>query len=246
MAVEKTSEPDNSNQGNESQQGDQQAAGQVSEQQVSEEGLTTTQVIEQREAQRAAGKAEGEGDPKPDNGKPAEKSEGEGDAEGESEGSEETGAPETYGDFETPDNGVGLTGSMIDGICEVAKDLDLSKEKAQKLVSAVAVSQRNQMVELRTEWQTAALKDPEIGGSKHKEALGYAKAAMTKFGSDEFNALLGDTSAGIGDMPEVIRFLSRVGKSISDDKLHTGAPQQARRSESKSSDAAVLFDKSLS
>lgn len=217
------------------QQEEQQAGQQSQEQETREEDLSTTErLMRKQAAEREESKDEG--------GKAAsEEQKGE---EAKEESSEVAGAPESYEDFQTPEGGVDLGGSVIAGISETAKELDLPQEKAQKIVDAVASGQARQLDELRASWQETAKKDSEIGGTKHDEALSFAKKALKQFGTEDFNALLSDPTAGVGDMPEVIRFMSRIGRAISDDKVITGSPKQVKVPEGRRM-ANTLFEKSL-
>jgi hypothetical protein len=64
--------------------------------------------------------------------------------------------------------------------------------------------------------------DKEFGGDKLSENLGVAKKALDAFGTAELRSLL--NQSGLGDHPEVIRFMYRAGKAISEDRFVGGAP----------------------
>ena len=104
----------------------------------------------------------------------------------------------------------------------VAKELDLSQEAAQKLVSFQAQS----ILRERTAWAEASKADTEFGGAKLEENMAVAKKAIETFGTPELRQMLNKT--GLGNHPEVIRAFYRAGKAISDDKIITGnaAPQR--------------------
>jgi hypothetical protein len=77
-----------------------------------------------------------------------------------------------------------------------------------------------------TAWEQAAKADKEIGGDKLPENLGLAKSVLDKFGTAELRELL--TTSRLGNNPEVIRLLSKVGAAISDDaRVTTGKAPDA-------------------
>jgi hypothetical protein len=109
---------------------------------------------------------------------------------------------------------------------EVAQELNLTQDAAQKVLDRVAPalqsSQAEQIAAVHREWTESATSDAEFGGAKLQENLGVAKAALDQFGSPELKALL--NTSGLGNHPEVIRLLYRAGKAIGPDTLVSGAP----------------------
>jgi hypothetical protein len=105
----------------------------------------------------------------------------------EGEGKPETpqGAPEKY-DFQVPE-GLTIDPSGLKAFSEVAKELDLSQEAAQKVISkmapAMAERQAEMVNQVKTQWAEASQSDKEFGGEKFNENLSTAKKAMDKFGS---------------------------------------------------------------
>lgn len=132
------------------------------------------------------------------------------------------GAPEKY-EFTAPD-GVTYDAAVLGAFSEVAKDLNLSQEAAQKVLDKMApvMNQRqaDQIEAFRTEWADAAKADREYGGDKLAENLGHAKKALDTFGTPELRKLLDDT--GLGNHPEVVRVFVRAGKAISEDGFVAG------------------------
>lgn len=107
-----------------------------------------------------------------------------------------------------------------------AAELGLKSEGAQKLFDLYAgtVQQQQQALEQQQQgWKDAAAKDKEIGGAASEKSLAEARKALTKFGTPELQALLSDNA--VGDHPEVIRLLARVGKALGEDSVSslTGA-----------------------
>lgn len=130
------------------------------------------------------------------------------------------GAPETY-EFNTkvadaPDE---LDPEVITAFGEVAKELDLPQDAAQKVIDKVApVMQARQakMVEqVKVDWANDAKADQEFGGENLNANLEIAKSSLKEFGTDALKSLLQES--GLGNHPEVIRFMYRAGKAISED-----------------------------
>lgn len=125
------------------------------------------------------------------------------------------GAPEAYTDFTLPE-GVQTDAAAMDAFKATAKELGLTQEDAQKLVTMQAQQVATQV----TGWQEATKADKEIGGDKLPENLATAKRALEAFGSPELTAMLDRT--GLGYHPEVIRAFYRVGQAISQDGFVPG------------------------
>jgi truncated hemoglobin YjbI len=147
------------------------------------------------------------------------------------------GAPEKY-DFKAPE-GKEYDSAVLDSFSEAAKEANLTQEAAQKLLEKVAPSlasrQQEQVEAIRNGWLESAKTDKEFGGEKLQENLGVARKALESFGSPELRKLLDDT--GIGNNPEVIRFMFRAGKAISEDSFVSGAPNN----KSQANPADVLY-----
>ena len=140
-----------------------------------------------------------------------------------SESEQETtkeGAPESY-EFnrqvaDAPDE---LDPEVVNAFGDVAKELNLPQDAAQKVLDKVApVLQRRQaeaVEEAKTEWANEAKADQEFGGETLDANLTVAKSALDAFGTDALKSLLSES--GLGNHPEVIRFMYRAGKAISED-----------------------------
>jgi len=85
----------------------------------------------------------------------------------------------------------------------------------------MAEKQQAQMEEIRNEWAESAKTDKEFGGDKLPESLMSAKKALEAFGTPELKTLLNES--GLGNHPDVIRFMVRAGKAISEDGFVSGA-----------------------
>lgn len=132
------------------------------------------------------------------------------------------GAPEKY-EFKAPD-GREFDAEVLNNFSEVAKELNLTQDAAQKLLDKMGpiVEQRQiqQIEQVRTQWADASRTDKEFGGEKLSENLAVAKKALDQFGTPELRTLLNES--GLGNHPDVIRFMYRAGKAISEDRYVGG------------------------
>ena len=136
---------------------------------------------------------------------------------------EETAATEgvTYADFELPGD-MELDAATLEKAAPVFEELGLTKEQAQKLVSIQAESvqaagqkQAEAFQNTMEEWKTQAQNDKEYGGDSFEENVKIAQSAVNKLGTPELKKLLEDT--GVGNHPEVVRFMYKVGKLTAED-----------------------------
>lgn len=136
---------------------------------------------------------------------------------GDGDGKPAEGAPEKY-EFQAPE-GKEYAAETLADFAEIAKELNLTQDAAQKLLDKMAPSiqarQMQQVEAIRNEWAEASQTDKEFGGDKLNENLAVAKKALDSFGTPELRALLNES--GLGNNPEVIRFMFRAGKAISED-----------------------------
>lgn len=133
--------------------------------------------------------------------------------------------PEAAGEF-TPKlpEGFDANDGVLKHIEEIAKADGLKGEVAQKLVD-LYVQQQQQAVKQaeerwtsqNKEWMDGAKADKEYGGEKFDANLTVARKAIAKFGTPELKQLLDTT--GLGNHPELIRFVYRVGKGFADDSV---------------------------
>lgn len=134
-------------------------------------------------------------------------------------------APEKY-DFKAPD-GMTLDVEALGEFEGIAKELKLSQEDAQKVTDIGAklaqkweAKQADAIQQAAAEWAATATADKEYGGDKLPESLAVAKKALDAFGTPELRSLL--EGSRLGNHPEVIRFMVRAGKAISEDRMVTG------------------------
>jgi len=130
--------------------------------------------------------------------------------------------PESY-EFTAPE-GVELHEGAKEAYAEIAKDLKLTQEQAQaafeKLAAKGHANQKAQLDAITKGWAEQSTADPEFGGEKLQENLVVAKKALDTFGTPELRALFNES--GLGNHPEVIRFMVRAGKAVSEDKFIAG------------------------
>lgn len=142
--------------------------------------------------------------------------------------------PEAY-EF-TPPEGVELDAEAVTAFGEVARELGLPQDAAQKVVDKLApVIAQRQLAQAEafysdiggppTGWADASKADKEFGGAKLAENLAVAAKAMS-LATPEMRALLDKTR--LGDHPEMVRWMYRVGKSISEDSFVSGSRDSAR------------------
>ena len=122
-----------------------------------------------------------------------------------------------YDGFELPE-GMELDAVALEKAAPVFKELGLTKEQAQKLVSmrATEIQEQNDTFEkTKADWLTAAKQDKDIGGDKFDESVGDARRFVDNFGSPELKSLLDST--GLGNNVSVIKAFARAGKLMKED-----------------------------
>lgn len=130
--------------------------------------------------------------------------------------------PEKY-DLKLPADSV-LNAEHLEKLSAYAKEKGLSNEQAQSLlereskaVSDYAASQTEVLVKARDTWLEQASKDKEIGGDGFKQNSELAARVVRRFGTDDLRKELNKT--GLGNHPELVRLLTRIGKSMAEDQL---------------------------
>lgn len=104
---------------------------------------------------------------------------------------------------------------------DVARELDLSQEKAQKLynISLEKVTAINQqkLLNAQKQWEQAVVNDKEIGGQNFPQTSRNVKLALKTFGNETFSKLM--TVTGLGSHPAVVKMLNKVGAAIGNDQV---------------------------
>lgn len=134
-------------------------------------------------------------------------------------------APEAYEDFKVPEGMEAFT-PMLEEFKPLLKDeLNLSQDKAQKLIDFYTGKVLPQMQAKGMEvWnnelaqrQQAIEKDPEIGGEKLKVTGETINRVANTFLSPAETTELMEYSKRFGDSPAFVKLLTRVGAAMKDD-----------------------------
>lgn len=139
--------------------------------------------------------------------------------------SAETKPPDTPLELKLPDGF--QPGPALDEFKGLAKELGISAQAAQKLVDFQAKHElaRAQAAEQQqATWAEALKTDKEIGGAQFEANGQLARKAMLRFATPELRTFLNDS--GMGNHPELVRLMYRVGKAIGEDSIagSNGAP----------------------
>ncbi len=148
------------------------------------------------------------------------------DNKGDTEGEEKGEVPESY-DIKAPE-GMTLDLEMLESFTPVFKELGLTNEQTQKLVDVYAPHMQQTAEKQQEEalkqfkktvegWKADTIK--ELGNDKDKK-LAFAAKARNKFGDESFLEMVNDL--GVGNHPSMVRFLIKVGKTISEDAFVDG------------------------
>ena len=112
------------------------------------------------------------------------------------------GAPETY-EFNTKitDDSSELDPEVVTAFGEVAKELDLPQDSAQKVLDKVApviqARQAKVVEEVKLEWANDSKSDEEFGGENLNANLEIAKSSLKAFGTDALKELLQESGLGL-------------------------------------------------
>lgn len=128
----------------------------------------------------------------------------------------------------------------VDKIASFAKEHGLSKDVAQKLLERESASLASrdqaaldQLAEQSEAWKQEIIADKDFGGEKAAETAQLAHDVAKRFGSETFVSELERT--GLGNHPELVRMLARIGRAMSPDKMRgSGIPAGAQRKSTES------------
>ena len=137
------------------------------------------------------------------------------------------GAPEAY-DVKAPE-GMPFDKEVFDAVAEDFKAMDLSNDAAQRVVDLYAgkvlpllksraeagaeAAQLERAAQIRKTWADEARADPEIGGANFEQTVDACAQVWDRFGikkGEGVRQLLDES--GLGNHPDILRFLSRVSK----------------------------------
>lgn len=145
------------------------------------------------------------------------------------------GAPESYADFKAPE-GVDLAAPVVDEFKGVAKELNLSQEKAQMLIDRMTPVMQKRYVEniqrISEEWRAKSKADREIGGDKYASAMANVARVRETFGRNEDGQFDPDIAefmdSPMGNHPGALRLLARAGAAISEASFPTGGKAESK------------------
>jgi len=137
------------------------------------------------------------------------------------------GAPEKYTDFKLPE-GVELDKEMLDEAKTfMAKDLNLTQEKAQKLVDfhvkalqGMAEAPYQLWADTQREWQAEVNKDPELGGINLPQVKTKISKLLDAYGDPKVREALSFT--GAGNNPAIIRTLYKIANVLTEGRFIPG------------------------
>ena len=121
-------------------------------------------------------------------------------------------------EFTLPD-GMAIDEKLAAEAGPILKEAGVSRAGANKIAELFInhkKAEAEQWAKTQAKWVDDAKADKEYGGDKFDASLGSAKKALDKFGSPELRDAL--EYSGMGNHPELIRLLARVGNAFSDDK----------------------------
>lgn len=128
----------------------------------------------------------------------------------------------SYEAFTLPD-GYSADEELSGEFSQAARELNLNQKGAQRMVDLASKLVQKQV----SQWAThvkgladSARTDPDIGGAKFEPTVKAARGVITRFGNPAFRSML--DQYGVGSHPEMIRFLSKIGASLSETPAVTG------------------------
>lgn len=125
--------------------------------------------------------------------------------------------------------------NLMQAFREFAAQNGMSLENAQQLAKfyeahshSMGNQQSRQWQEHESSMRCACQQDEEFGGVKFNENMRYANVAMKRFDDGKLMEIL--QQSGFGSHPEVVRFMYRVGKSLSEKDAVVGKSYQKKPS----------------
>lgn len=138
--------------------------------------------------------------------------------------------PEKY-DLKLPAGSL-LDAQALERTATFAKENGLTNKEAQAIleresasIASYVESQREALAEKTKEWVETVKNDKEIGGEGFNKTVEMAKRVVDRYGSDSLKQALNDS--GLGNHPELVRFVARIGKAMTEDQLILPGSQPA-------------------
>jgi len=129
--------------------------------------------------------------------------------------------PETY-EFKLPE-GVKLDEARATEFSTIAKGLKLTQEQAQQLVDLDIKRSQDQLAahaETVKTWANDLKADKEFGGDNLPATTTACKKVMDAFATPALREYLDAT--GLGNHPELVKFVAKIGKGLSEDSFVKG------------------------
>lgn len=144
--------------------------------------------------------------------------------------------PEAY-TFDMPE-GLELDTAAAAEFSAIAKANNLTQEQATKFTGiAIAMQQRQMEAHANTVagWAESVKSDKDMGGDKLPATLASTRKVMDAFGTPGLKSAL--DSSGYGNHPEFIRFVAKIGASLSEDTFVRGG----NTTDKSAGDAASMY-----
>jgi len=120
-----------------------------------------------------------------------------------------------------------LGDAVVGKTAELAKEMNLSPEHAQKLlehnnniVGEYLSGIQSEWTQRVQDWETELKNDEKFGGDSFDANSAAVQNVMDRFGSQELKDVLNAT--GYGNFPPLVKLLQNVAKAMSEDTFHTG------------------------
>lgn len=121
-------------------------------------------------------------------------------------------------------DGSPLDPKALEEISAFARERGFSKEQAQAVLereSAVLTSYREAqqaaLQQATEQWFAEVKADPELGGEAFAKNVELAKRVVARYGSEKLKQTLNES--GLGNHPELVRLLVKIGKETAEDTL---------------------------
>lgn len=125
-----------------------------------------------------------------------------------------------------------LTADDLKSLTDLATKAGLKQDQAaelltaqQKLLTDFAARQQEAHLAQVQAWDKSLVDDKEIGGQNLKPNLEAGRRALERFGPELIPFL---RDSGFNSHPDVVKFIVRIGKAMSEDRIATGghAPRE--------------------
>lgn len=104
-------------------------------------------------------------------------------------------------------------------------------ETQDQTARSVIARQEKAFVAMKHDWKDKTAKDPEIGGENFARNAEIASRAWNKLATPELKKIAEES--GIGNHPEVVRLMLRIGNLLSEDQLVRGGQGPVASTKSK-------------